>query len=606
MIKEFYSSLREFKIYIKSYVTFNIIVLVFSSILFIPFFSYLINRLFLSRDAGVILNADIFKVVLSYKGILTFAGLSLLGVLVLFIILGTQLIYSEMIIKNKDVTMVESLLTTLKALPKLIRFELIYFAMLTFLMIPLIEYETNPFLRYFMETPPRLLDSLEFIPFGKIAYLVALTIIFYLFLRTIFLFHGVLLERKSIKASLKLSLSLTKGKSLLIFMKLLILNTILIGVLFGLYYVLSQIPGVLNIPVNYVVRQYVITMAGVGLILYLMMIIPINLLFLTRRYHNLMADLGIMNNPDIHLIQWKRISKLERNLVEKTFTKKTTFGLFLILSVLVAFAVGFRINQSFLYKGRNILIAAHRGDERAAPENTMAAIDSAVRNGADLIEIDLQMTKDGVIVLHHDSSLIRTAGISESVSNLTYDEMRNLDVGSHFHDNFRSERIPSLEEVFLMAEKDEKYLLDVKTNGDEDELVREILNLVTAYEMEEKVLIQSLNYTFLKKMREKNDSMKLGQIMYAAFGKLKDLDVDFYTVKKDMLTKQLISRARKAEKGIFVWVIDKEDELKNIMTFDIDGVITSNLEMTYQLLRSEVDTTEDDEPKDSDYSFLFE
>ena len=91
----------------------------------------------------------------------------------------------------------------------------------------------------------------------------------------------------------------------------------------------------------------------------------------------------------------------------------------------------------------------------------------------------------------------------------------------------------------------------------------------------------------LKLIREKNPDIKLGQIMYAAFGRLEDLDVDFYTVKTNMVSKSFVARARRADKGIFVWVIDKEEELKNMMTYDIDAVITSDLAMTVEILKTE-------------------
>ncbi len=605
MGKEFYHSVRDLKNNMKPYITFSVITIVISSILFVPLISYIINRLFITRDTSVMLNLEILKVVLSFQGILIFIGLSLVGFLFLFIVFGAQLIYSDTVINGQEATMSQSFLATLKAMPKLIRFELIYFVFFIFTVIPLIEYETNPVMRYFMEAPPTLLSVIDQMAWGKIAYNILLFIILYLALRTIFVFHGILLEQKSIRGSVKLSLKLTKGRTLIILLKLLFLNSVLFGTQLALYYMASQIPKILNFPVNYVVRQYTLTLAALGMLFYFIMIIPINLLFLTRRYHDLKKGLGMEKHDEIVLVQWKWLMELEKKIMKTMVSKKRNFGLFMLLSMGIAFSVGLKMNQDFLYKGRDILIAAHRGDEKIAPENTLAAINAAIKNGSDIVEIDLQMTKDGVIILHHDSSMIRTVGISDSVSDLSYDEIKDLDVGSHFNESFFMERIPTLEQVFILAGKEGNFLLDVKTNNDEDELTREILNVIKAYDMEERVLIQSFNYSFLRKVREKNQEIKLGQIMYAAFGRLEDLDVDFYTVRKSMLSKQLISRARKADKNIFVWVIEEEEELKNIMKYDIDGIITSNLKMTYGILRSESDFDEN-EIGAKNISFLME
>ena len=223
MFKEFFASVEDLRRDLKPYLTFNVVALVFGSILFIPFISYIINRLFLSTDTGVTMNVDIFKVVLSWQSILIFIGLSFLGVLLLFLLLGTQLIYSEMVIEKEDITMSESFLTTLVSIPKLLRFEVLYLILFAFLAIPLIEYEANPIIGYFLETPPPLLDALDMVPWAKVAYAVTLILIVYLLLRMIFVFHGILLERKSIRASLKQSFKLTKGRSIAIFLKLFLL-----------------------------------------------------------------------------------------------------------------------------------------------------------------------------------------------------------------------------------------------------------------------------------------------------------------------------------------------------------------------------------------------
>ena len=589
MFKEFFASVEDLRRDLKPYLTFNVLALVFGSILFIPFISYIINRLFLSTDTGVTMNVDIFKVVLSWQSILILIGLSFLGVLLLFLLLGTQLIYSEMVIKKEDITMSESFLTTLVSIPKLLRFEVLYLILFAFLAIPLVEYEANPIIGYFLETPPPLLDALDMVPWAGVAYTITLIIVLYLLLRMIFVFHGILLERKSIRASLKQSFKLTKGRSIAIFLKLFLLNSMLLGLLFGIYYAVAQVPNLLNIPVNYLVRQYMLTLAGLGLLIYIMMLIPINLLFLTRRYHKLKESVGLTQSSTLSLVQWKWLMRREEIFLKTRLSKKINFALFLIIGAVMAFSIGLAVNQDFLYKGRVVAIAAHRGDEKVAPENSMAAIKSALENGADLVEVDLQLTKDSVVVLHHDSSLIRTAGISDSIPNLHYDDIKDLDVGSFFDKSFKEERIPTLEEVFILLKEYEtgNLLLDVKTSGDEEELAREITNVIKAFNMEERVLIQSFSYTFLKLIREKNPDIKLGQIMYAAFGRLEDLDVDFYTVKTNMVSKSFVARARRADKGIFVWVIDKEEELKNMMTYDIDAVITSDLAMTVEILKTE-------------------
>jgi glycerophosphoryl diester phosphodiesterase len=91
--------------------------------------------------------------------------------------------------------------------------------------------------------------------------------------------------------------------------------------------------------------------------------------------------------------------------------------------------------------------SAHRGDTKNAPENTIPAIESAVRNGAHQIEIDVKLSKDGKLVIMHDWTVDRTTNGAGKVADLTFDELRALDAGSAFSPDFKGTKIPTLEEV---------------------------------------------------------------------------------------------------------------------------------------------------------------
>ena len=84
----------------------------------------------------------------------------------------------------------------------------------------------------------------------------------------------------------------------------------------------------------------------------------------------------------------------------------------------------------------NVEITAHRGDSSEAPENTIPAFEAAIESGADWIELDVGVTKDGVLVVLHDEDLKRVAGDSRKIGELTFEEVRRLDVGSSFGPDF--------------------------------------------------------------------------------------------------------------------------------------------------------------------------
>lgn len=108
-------------------------------------------------------------------------------------------------------------------------------------------------------------------------------------------------------------------------------------------------------------------------------------------------------------------------------------------------------------------VIAHRGDSASCPQNTIAAFDAALRAPVDGIELDVQLTRDGVAVIHHDRTLRALGGGGKSVAGLDLAEVRALDAGSRFDRRFRGERVPTLEEVLDRYGGRTRLLLEIKS-----------------------------------------------------------------------------------------------------------------------------------------------
>ena len=111
---------------------------------------------------------------------------------------------------------------------------------------------------------------------------------------------------------------------------------------------------------------------------------------------------------------------------------------------------------------QDVEITAHRGDVSQAPENTIPAFKAAIESGADWIELDINQTKDGVLVVLHDENLMRVAGVPHKVRDLTYDEIRSLDVGSRLGPDFQGTSIPTLSEVLDYCRGKIKLNIEIK------------------------------------------------------------------------------------------------------------------------------------------------
>lgn len=115
---------------------------------------------------------------------------------------------------------------------------------------------------------------------------------------------------------------------------------------------------------------------------------------------------------------------------------------------------------------RRVLVVAHRGGSAVAPENTLAALRTAVRDGADAVEVDVLPSRDGHPVVHHDERLTRTAGLDAAVWDLDLRDLRRLDAGRWFAPGFEGEQIPTLEEVVAALPADVRLVADFK-HGEE-------------------------------------------------------------------------------------------------------------------------------------------
>jgi len=121
------------------------------------------------------------------------------------------------------------------------------------------------------------------------------------------------------------------------------------------------------------------------------------------------------------------------------------------------------------------LLIAHRGASREAPENTLAAFQLAWQQGADGIEADFRLTRDGRVVCLHDSTTGRTAGIDLAVAETSFDELRQLDVGGWQGADWQGERIPSLEEVLTRLPPGKMFMIELKSGAEIIAPLREIL-----------------------------------------------------------------------------------------------------------------------------------
>ena len=233
-------------------------------------------------------------------------------------------------------------------------------------------------------------------------------------------------------------------------------------------------------------------------------------------------------------------------------------------------------------------ITAHRGSSRSAPENTLSAMEAAIEELADSVELDVQMSADGVIVLGHDANLKRVAGLNRAISSLTFEELRQLDVGSWFSAEFAGEQIPTLEEVMEVCRGKINLNIEIKNVGKDSELPARVVELILEQGMEEQCVITSTSLNYLKQVKELVPQLRTGYIISAAYGNFYSSEaVDFISVRSSFVDERLMENVHAQGKGVFAWTVNSKSEMERLIMLGVDGIITDRPVLAREIIYRE-------------------
>lgn len=225
---------------------------------------------------------------------------------------------------------------------------------------------------------------------------------------------------------------------------------------------------------------------------------------------------------------------------------------------------------------RKVFIWAHRGDSRHAPENTLAAFRAAEAAGADGVELDVHLTRDGVPVVIHDDTVDRTTAGQGAVARKRLRELRRFDAGSWFGPSFAGERIPTLEEVLIWAEARLKLNIEIKTA----EAGRAVLCLVGAHPRA-RVLVSSFDHRLLEKIRGSASVIPLGFLSDSPFphreiARAAECSAESFHPRHDRISGPAISACRRYGMTVYPWTVDEVPRFRQLKRSGVDGVFTND------------------------------
>ena len=227
-----------------------------------------------------------------------------------------------------------------------------------------------------------------------------------------------------------------------------------------------------------------------------------------------------------------------------------------------------------------MLIFGHRGARGHAPENTMASFQMALDMGADGIELDVQMSKDGRVVVCHDHSLERTSNGTGWIMDYTREELRSLDFGGWFSARFAGEKIPTLREVLQWAAPT-RLIVNVEIkNGPViyENIEEKVCALIRECRMVDRVVVSSFYHPSLVRMKQLDPVIKTG-LLYASrptdpWLELRVTDANNMHPQWHYLDAGWLSGTRPHGSCVYTWTVNEMREWEYIKPLDIDGIIT--------------------------------
>lgn len=237
-----------------------------------------------------------------------------------------------------------------------------------------------------------------------------------------------------------------------------------------------------------------------------------------------------------------------------------------------------------LLRKREWLWIAHRGASTEAPENTLPAFQIAIEAKMDMIELDVQLTKDGQLVVLHDASLERTTTGRGLVSDATLAEIRKLDAGRWFSEAFANVRVPTLDDVFESFPY-AFFNVELKPTHVEtaDLLTRQVLRCIASHGATNRVLVSSFDHVSLHTLRTLSKDIALGALysgrMWPPFAMAELLQLSSLHPNVESLDRNVNLEARLRGYSVLTWTVQDENQLHHAAEFGAHGVFVDDVSM---------------------------
>lgn len=226
-------------------------------------------------------------------------------------------------------------------------------------------------------------------------------------------------------------------------------------------------------------------------------------------------------------------------------------------------------------------VFAHRGASKYAPENTMEAFRLAYEMGADGMELDVHLTKDGELVVNHDQSIDRTSNGHGLIAEMTYEELLKYDFSYKFTDKYSHVKIPLLREVLAFVKETGMLLnIELKFNPNaNDGMEEKTVALVKEFDITDQIIISSFGHNSLDKIKKISPELVTAALydceLYRPWNYVKTFGATGLHPVGYVVSEELVAESHKSGVFVNVWTVDNPSDMEKLIRIGTDGIITN-------------------------------
>ena len=574
----FRNSFNVFKVSLYDTVTYQVLFRILLYLLTIPIAYIFYDFLFVTKGYPALVNLDIESFLFSIPGVITVLLLAFAAIVIFCIEKFGLLFITASYQTGKRMSYFSAFRQAARHLrteiPVVVLLLLCYAAVIALFLVPvLVSYASFS-------------DSWFFVPLMIILALLCIVFLYLLYIRWIFVAYLVVLEGKKVlhAFSYKLNRKLFKQLAVTVLAWLL-----LVALCFALIILLfSSLSWLL---LDAVIDNSVLLAPVFSLLVVLFSLILFSFSIVANSFDsNFLTELYYQNierektGRDIIVPEPKELSYLCTPEVHKKHII-AAISLCLVVVLIGTVLLIPTVQKDIDSIDKKIYVSAHRGSSCRAPQNTISAFLAAIDDEADYIELDVQETRDGVVVVLHDANLLHVGGVDRNIWDLNYSELQEIDVGSSFSPEFAGERVPTLEETIDVTKGKIKLNIELKIYGHQKHLEEKVVRLVEEKGIEDQCVITSKDYNALEEVRRLNPDLKIGMIITYLIGEYSKLAVDFYSVEPHLvLTKKFMLDAHADNKDVHIWSLSPREDVSQYVDLGVDNIINDDPVRVRELL----------------------